>query len=886
MPALVPIAVGFAAAVASSLPAFGAIAGTIAGAIGLGSLGAAGVALVAGTIGTLVATATSMLMTTLTRKPKSAGPATVAAQAQDQKIMLRGSVEARRVVYGRARISGPLLFAGSTGADQRFLHLVIALAGHRLAGVDEIWLDDAPIATGSLDASGFVTEGRFAGKVRFGIHLGDQVQPDPFLLLEYPGWAASDLYLGIAYLHVRLEYDREVFTGGLPNISAVVRGKADIWDPRSGTTGYTENWALCVLDYLRAEFGLRCATDEIDTASFIAAANLSDEAVPTDGAGATTEPRYTLNHSFRLDEAPGDVIERMVAAGAGALPYVAGQYRLFGGAYNTPTASLTQSDFAGAVELVTRPPASETFNCVRGTCIDPGRAWQATEFPPLKDAAAIAADGEESWKEIELPAVLGLARAQRLALQLYYRTAKPLTFRAPLKYGAGLRLAVWQVVSVTLPVFGWSAKPFRLTKWRFDPATAAIVAEFQEELASAYAWTWDRAQAVPDSPRTSLVNALSRPPAPAGLGFQESLYATRDGAGVRTRIDLAWAPVPHAFVRNYEVQYRPAGATAWQIVPVPADTTSVGIEDLAAGSYEVRVRARTSHASSDWAELVASVGGLAAVPPLDITGFALQSIGGFAFLRWDRHPDLDVRVGGRIELRHTPATGGTWAQATGIGEAIPGDATTALLPLKPGAYLAKAVDAGGRYSAGAAVVETTQATALAFANIASVTEHPAFAGTKSGAVVVSSSLRLDSGALIDGAPSFDAIADIDGYGGVGASGTYSFAGGIDLATVQRVRLTPRLLALVVNTLDLIDSRSAPIDSWLSFDGVTGGEADAWVEVRETPDNPGGTPVWSAWRRLDQGEFQNRAFQFRVQLRSRDPAFNIHITELSVAADKV
>lgn len=113
-----------------------------------------------------------------------------------------------------------------------------------------------------------------------------------------------------------------------------------------------------------------------------------------------------------------------------------------------------------------------------------------------------------------------------------------------------------------------------------------------------------------------------------------------------------------------------------------------------------------------------------------------------------------------------------------------------------------------------------------------------------------------------------------------------FSGGMDLGTVQRVRLTPRLLASVVNTLDQVDSRTAPVDDWADWDGAVGGEADAWVEVRETPDNPAGTPTWSAWKRLDQGEFQARAFQFRVQLRSADPAFNIHITELSVAADKV
>jgi hypothetical protein len=42
---------------------------------------------------------------------------------------------------------------------------------------------------------------------------------------------------------------------------------------------WSDNWALCVLDYHLAYFGLLCADDEIDWAAYIAAANISDEQV-------------------------------------------------------------------------------------------------------------------------------------------------------------------------------------------------------------------------------------------------------------------------------------------------------------------------------------------------------------------------------------------------------------------------------------------------------------------------------------------------------------------------------------------------------------------------------------------------------------------------------
>ena len=59
-----------------------------------------------------------------------------------------------------------------------------------------------------------------------------------------------------------------------------------------------------------------------------------------------------------------------------------------------------------------------------------------------------------------------------------------------------------------------------------------------------------------------------------------------------------------------------------------------------------------------------------------------------------------------------------------------------------------------------------------------------------------------------------------------------------------------------------------------------------MEVRTTPNDPAGSPVWGDWRRVDAAEFSARGFEFRAQLRSYDPAFNIEISELTATADEV
>lgn len=874
----------------AAIPAVLAVVAGTAATAAVTSIGIS--ALIAGAIGGVVAIGVSMLGGALLSGPlglnKRRGVPDLSASAQDRKQSVRQPVAPRQIVYGRARVGGTLVYAFSFGDDSRFLGLVSVLAGHPIDAVEEIWINDSAIPAAALDDTGMVTTGPFAGRARVSIHLGTQTAADPRLAAESPdGWSADHRLLGCAYIYVRLEYATEVFGAGLQGIGATVRGKSDVLDPRTGATGWTDNWALCVLDYLRSPLGAACADDEIDTGTFVAAASLSDEAVTIDGIG-TQHPRYRADGVITTDATRRDILSRLLTAGAGVLVYVQGRYRLYGGAYTTPTDTLTISDLAGPVRLTSRPPRASQFNAVKGTFVDPKRFWQAAEFPAVTSPIHEAEDGERRWRELELPFTTDARRAQRLARMELLRGREALTIEAPVQYRA-LRYAAWQMLSVTIPELGLSARPMRILAWRFRPPQGddvpAIVLRLREESAAAYAWAWFDAMAPQPAPDTTLVSPLSLP-APAGLTMAEELYATRDGAGVRTRALLSWLPAASPFVAGYDVQFRTPGGE-WRAAPGAANDPRVVVDDLADGLHEFRVRARSAVAAGPWSAIQARIGLLAAVPPAQVTGVQVQTIGGFAFLTWDRHPDLDVRAGGRIEVRHTPDTvGPTWGGSTSIGQPLPGAATAVTLPLKAGAYLLKAVDQGGRYAEAEAVVRTSQATALAFANLATLTEHPAFSGAKTRTVVSASTLRLDSAGNVDAIADWDAATNIDGLGGIRPDGSYAFSGGMDLGAVKPVRLTGRLVAAAFAALDNVDARSGQVDDWLNWDGLVGGEADAWIEVRDTPDNPGGSPTWSAWRRLDAAEARARGFQFRAQLRSSDMASNISITELSVVAEEV
>ena len=57
-------------------------------------------------------------------------------------------------------------------------------------------------------------------------HRGDYQGADSTLISHMPGeWTTAHRLQGIAYLYIRLTYNTNVFTNGVPNVKALIRGK-------------------------------------------------------------------------------------------------------------------------------------------------------------------------------------------------------------------------------------------------------------------------------------------------------------------------------------------------------------------------------------------------------------------------------------------------------------------------------------------------------------------------------------------------------------------------------------------------------------------------------------------------------------------------------------
>jgi hypothetical protein len=802
-------------------------------------------------------------------------------------LTVRQPVMPRDVVYGQVRKGGTLVYADENGWTNEYLDLVIVLATHKIKQIGGVYLDGQMVfAPGSTAAVG-----QYAGFVETEQRLGDANQPSLTVLTAQSGgkWTSAHRLRGCAHVWIRLKYDANVFPGGLPNITFDLAGKDDIYDPRTGLTGYSENAALCLADYMsNAVWGIGAgvgAPDGIDSAALIAAANVCDEVVAKVGGG--TERRYACGGVITLSQTPKSIIEAMLTAMAGDCGSQAGQWQILAGAWRTPTITLTDDDIVDqGFELTTRVSQSDNFNAVRGKFVSPVNDWQPDDFPAYESAAYLAEDGgQRKYDDIDLPFTTSASAAQRLAKIKLERQRRQMTVALSGKLTAW-RVTVGDTVMLTYARWGFAAKPFEVRQVSLaiasDGDAPRLVPSLvlRETSPLVYDWTASEGQIYAAAPRTNLPNAMNIPP-PSAVQVAEQLYQTFVGTGLKVMARISWAASPSAFVSQYQIEAR-IGTAAWQLVG-RTDQLTMDMLDIAPAVWEFRVKALSQlNVSSAWAGTVQEIFGLGA-PPAALTGVTLQTAGGMVVLKWAPHPDLDVQIGGRIVIRHSIAASPSWTSSVGM-DVVAGSQAIAVVPQKAGTYLLRAEDAGGIPGPEVAI-SSTGYQAAAFAAVTTLTEDSAFSGAKAGVAAVGGALQLDTSAPIDSWASFDAVVNFDQEGGILPTGTYSFATGMNLGSIKLVRLRSIIDVSALDLTNTVDARLGDIDTWATFDGAGGGDVDVVVEARLTTDDPAGSPTWGAWGRVDSTEVRARGVQARATLTSTDGSFTPSVTQLRLTAEE-
>ncbi|HXI42544.1 MAG TPA: hypothetical protein VNH83_21355 [Bryobacteraceae bacterium] len=461
------------------------------------------------------------------------------------------------------------------------------------------------------------------GQTFVGMTSGTPADGDAGHLIQNPvnPWTADCSCVGHTVVFLRLHYNDTIFANGLPQISFLVRGKNDIYDPRTSpaTTAYTENAALCIADHLsntkwgfKAPYGTKIPLPEL-----IAAANICDQAValawpPT--SPALTEPRYACNGHFDLSMKRGEVLLNLLTSCAGRYTYIGGQYRIYPGAWagisDTITGNSIYQIAAGSFHWKPKATITQLFNGVKGTFVSPANKWMSSDFPryaqdathgyswgtaPQHDQNLDDDGGDRRWYDIQLPFTISAATAQRIAkIELLRRRFQGQgTFDLNM---AGYKFTPPDVIALDLATFGWTGQELEVHASRLKMVMETdggvqvprlgVEIDVQETDSSIYAWSVGE-ELSPSGYQQAITPDTSTPAPPTNVLL----------SSVNGRIEIDWIAPADAYVLNgghIEVQYQlvasPEGL--WiSLAKMDPGITTANIFGLQIGdAYNVRVR--------------------------------------------------------------------------------------------------------------------------------------------------------------------------------------------------------------------------------------------------------------------------------------------------------
>ena len=429
-------------------------------------------------------------------------------------LMVRESDYPRRLLYGKGRLGGIWFYVETLGVSNEDIWLVLGICDGVTKGPQFVYFNDEEIeieVTG-VDANGVdiyepraalneeETEdgvGKYRGTAYFTFHKGDQTEADARLVEASAGnWTTNCKLLGISYAVVNLEYDTDLYSGGVPEISFLWEGQSEVFDPRDESTSYTDNAALCLAHYMTlSRIGPNADySTELDLTSLRAAASACDEEVAT---LAGSEKRYTTDGVISVEKGPEANISAMLTAMSGFTSYAGGRFTFGAAVWIPPSFELTLDHIIKVNRFQNRVPKRSRVNTVKGLFISSANLYQSSDFPARTNSSYVEEDGEELVYDLDLQFTESPSRAQRLAkIELEdRRLQRVLEVDCTLE---AFRAQAGKNIMVTIPRYGMDRAPFLVEGFSFavgDDGSLIVKLTLNETASTIY--DWDASEELP-----------------------------------------------------------------------------------------------------------------------------------------------------------------------------------------------------------------------------------------------------------------------------------------------------------------------------------------------------------------------------------------------------
>ncbi|WP_110599861.1 phage tail tip protein J-related protein [Salinicola lusitanus] len=504
-------------------------------------------------------------------KPKAA------SDTGNTKQTIRSGKEPAHFIYGRTATGGLLFWAQEEpgdGAKREKLHLAYLLAEGEIDSLEQIYVNQQPVS-------------EYGDLADWELHV-NRSTPDPFMLANCPDWKESQVGRGVSWVRGTLTFDKDKFATGIPDLLFVVRGNRNIYDPRTGQTGYSDNAVLCTLDYVRNRLGV--ADQFIVWDAWSAAANIADESV-ADPDGVFRK-RYAIGGVYKADQRKDETLASLEENFGGTTRRVGGYWGVEVGAYYGPAvATITQGMVVGSI--TGRPEVSrrDAINSVAGKWNSPTDLWEETSYPTVTVDEWVAEDGGENTDTLDTPFSPSTHQSQRLANIKLRRQRAGGQLEIPLNY-AGYQFRPGRVINVDLPTINVSGE-FKVLEWRFS-AKEGVRVVVRQELPEFY----DDAVGEP----FDYLSIIQTPT--GGIGSPTNLRYTVETIGEVVQGRMTWDPVNAAIDYNVVVLL---GTEVIQAAKTPSGATTCTLSGLGAGDYTANVTARGLQSTSGPATIAFSV---------------------------------------------------------------------------------------------------------------------------------------------------------------------------------------------------------------------------------------------------------------------------------------
>ena len=507
------------------------------------------------------------------------------------------------VIYGERKVGGTRVFVETSGTDNQYLYIALVLCEGEVENITDVYIND--ILSG---------DGKFSGLVTINKHLGSDSQTVDTTLLNAPSWTSSHRLRGLAYLGIRLKWDREVF-GSIPNIHAVVKGRKVRTFNSSGVLSTTESYSTnpveCMLDYLtntRYGKGLEASDFESGYTSFYNAFQICDALVESYSGGSYINT-FNCNTVLSTDNTLMNNVKVLLNGMRGLMPYTQGVYKLI--VENTGSASFafTEDHIVDGISISGEKKGTR-FNRVIATFTNKDNNWQDDQaiYPEAgsaEETTLLAEDnGVELEKRVRLPTITNIYQARNIAKTVVNKSRQGIKCSF-LATSEALQVSIGDIVSVTHRTAGWTAKAFRVINLSLKADGNVIVALIEHQ-DTVYPWANTSAYTV--IPDTNLPDPFSvLPVTNVTVSSGENYQVTNNDGSTSPRILVAWTAPVDSFVDKYVVQVRIAGGSpenAWDIEHT-TDNSPLYISGVASGTtIDVRVKSmNTMGVSSSWAQV-------------------------------------------------------------------------------------------------------------------------------------------------------------------------------------------------------------------------------------------------------------------------------------------